>query len=369
MNTPRFLRRALIPVVGLSLLLAAGCASVASPEGWSPPTLDEDGELLFVSLDGGEITAFTSENDTFTELWTFPADDEFACGDEDPESHDIEGIYGEPAIAEDLVYIGAYDSHVYALSKEEGDCVWSFDTGDPIVGGLVLGGAGLYVPSTDGFLYLVDPESGEEINRFDAGQIWATPLLTENGEIYVTAMEGRLWKLDADDFTPLWDSAFEVSAGLLTTPVLAGDRVIAGGIGNKLYAVNAETGEELWSTNADNWFWGTPAVDDSRVYAPNMDGSVYAVDLESGDEAWSFETEAPVRAGVLLWDDALVAVNDQGDAHGIDTETGDSTWGPTELDETVHADPRLVGENVLVVSRSGNVFSLDENGRATEVID
>jgi eukaryotic-like serine/threonine-protein kinase len=361
--------RIIAPLVGVTLLLAAGCASVASPEGWSPPTLDEESNLLFVSLDGGEISAFSADGDTFTEVWTFPEDDEFACGAEDPETRDIEGIYGEPAIGEELVYIGAYDSHVYALSKEDGNCEWSFDTGDPIVGGLILGGAGLYIPSTDGFLYLVDPETGEEINRFDTGQIWATPLLTENGEIYVTTMEGRLWKLDADDFTPLWDAPFEVSAGLLTSPVLAGDSVIAGGIGNKLYSVDAESGEEQWSAKADNWFWGTPALDDNRVYAPNMDGSVYAFDLETGDEAWSFDTESSIRAGALLSGDVLVVANTIGDAFGLDPETGEDVWGPTELEETVHADPRQVGDTVLIVSRSGNVFSIDEDGRATEVID
>ena len=357
----------LAALVGLALL-AAGCANVASPEGWSPPTLDEEGgELLFVSMSDGNISALSAED--FTEVWEFPESDDFACGDEAEESHDLEGIYGAPAIGADFVYVGAYDGNVYALSKEDGTCEWSFSTDDPIVGGLILADEGLFVPSTDGNLYVLDPETGTETSRFPAGDIWSTPTLTEDGDLYLTTMDGDLHKLAAEGLEPAWDP-FNSGAGLLTQPTLAAETVIAGGIGAKLYGVDTTTGEESWSFDgANNWYWGRPLVDGDRVYATNLDGKVYAIDGTNGEEVWSFDTEGEIRAAPALSGDTLVVVNIAGDVYGLDAETGERTWGPTELEKTVHADPLVTDNGVLIITRTGSLFSIDEEGLPTEVAD
>jgi hypothetical protein len=78
------------PLAGLAVLaiLVAGCANVSSPEGWSPPTIDEEGgELLLVSMSDGKISALNAED--YAEVWEFPEDDDFACGGEEPENHDL----------------------------------------------------------------------------------------------------------------------------------------------------------------------------------------------------------------------------------------------------------------------------------------
>jgi outer membrane protein assembly factor BamB len=356
----------LAALAGLALLLV-GCANVASPEGWSPPTLDEEGgELLFVSMSDGKISALNAED--YSIVWEFPESDDFACGTEAEETHDLEGIYGAPAIGEDLVYIGAYNGDVYALTKEDGACQWSFSTDDPIVGGLVLGDGRLFVPSTDGRLYLVNPETGEEIQRIDTGEIWATPTFAD-GYIYVSTMDGEVWKLATDPTVPGWEGQFKVSAGLLTQPTLAEDLVLAGGIGGNLYGINAATGEESWSFGgARNWYWGRPFVDGDLIYASNLDGKVYAVNAATGEEVWSFDTKGEIRSAPVISGDTLVVVNIAGEVFGLAPETGEPRWD-TELEQTVHADPLAVDNGTLIVSRRGNLFLLDEEGLPTEVAD
>ena len=355
--------RFLLPLA-LLLVLIAGCARVANPEGWAPPT--EAGDTIYVSLDRGEISALSS--DDYAEAWKFPAGDEFACGNEKEAERELDGIYGGPAIGNELIYIGAYDNFVYAVAREDGICAWRFETGDPIVGSPVLAGDKLYVPSTDGNLYLLDPETGDEIGRVAVGDVWSTPLLTEDGDLYVSTMDGDLWKFTTDPLEPVWTDVFSANAGLLTTPVLAGDAVVVGGIGEIIYARRADTGDEMWSFSGGNWFWGDIAVGDSAIYATSLDGKVYAVSAETGDELWSFDTESPIRAGAVIRGDDVIVANNSGDVYALNAETGDIVWGPTELDETVYAQPVLQGDDVLIVTRSGDIIAIGVDGRPTTVV-
>lgn len=358
--------RNVVPLMFL-LLIAAGCANVAKPEGWASPGIVDD--RLYVSLRDGEMSSLDAG--TFETLWTFPADDEFACGDGREEEHDLRGIYGRPAVGDDLVFMGAYDSNVYALNKEDGSCQWLFETGDWIVGGVVLSGDLLYVPSTDGKLYVVNPETGEEVLSVEVGDVWSTPTITDDGEhIYVATMDGEMWKFGTDPLVPAWDTNFEVSTGLLTSPVEASDDiVIVGGIGHKLFGVNTANGREEWTFEGKNWFWGEPAVDNGTVYATTLGARAYAIHVATGEEIWEFEAVHPIRAGAVVSGDTVIVVDDKGIVNLIDAATGDLIQD-VELDRSVYATPYLTEDSVLVLTRSGKVFAIDlETGRATEVVD
>jgi outer membrane protein assembly factor BamB len=356
---------ALAALAGL-LLLAAGCGGITNPRGWASPEID--GGVMFVSLDPGQLSALNAE--TLSEKWTFGSEDEFACGGGEPQARDLEGIYAPPAVGDDLLFIGAYDNNLYAVGREEGDCRWLFETGDPIVGGPVLGDAGLYVPSSDGYLYVVDPTTGQSTQSFSAGNIWSTPLLTDDA-LFVSTMDGTLWKLDPGTLDNLWAAPFEVNAGLLTDPVLADDHsVVVGGIGRELYAIDTESGERKWSVGGRNWFWGRPLVEGGRVFATTLAGQVFGIDANTGDEAWSFTTENPVRAGAVLSGGLVIVVDERGDVYGFDPETGAKQWGPTSLDRTVRATPLVQGDSVFIVSDGGDLYTIDaETGRAEPATD
>ncbi len=367
MEMPRAVSVRVVLPLAVFVLLLAGCASVEKPDGWAPAVETED--TLYASLNGGKISALDPEN--YAELWEFPADKEFACGQDDSKEHNLDGIYGAPAIGDEMIYIGAYNGSAYAVNKDGGTCAWEFETDDPIIGGVVLGEAGLYVPSSDGYLYLVDPETGAELKRFLAGDMWATPLLAEDA-VYETTMDGEVWKLDLETLEPIWDSPFDAPAALLTSP--SGDTkgpgmIVAGGIGKKLYALDTETGDEIWSFKAGNWFWGQPLVDKTGIYATNLDGKVYAVDPETGDELWSFDTGEKIRGAAAWTGTAVIVVNETGDVYSLDPATGQANWGPTVLDEKVFADAVVVDGEVFIVTRSGDVIVIDDAGLPKIVVN
>jgi outer membrane protein assembly factor BamB len=335
----------LLVLIGIAVL-AGGCASVANPEGWAPPTLVDD--TLYVSIEPGKMAALDPED--LSVKWVFPPDTD------EGNKLDLEGIYAAPVLVDETVYFGAYDGNIYALNASDGTALWRFETGDPVTGALALKDGTLYAGSTDGLLYALDIASctngcppGDQVPSFDTGSsIWASPLLAGD-VIYVPAMDGRLHALNAATLEPVDRFSFKAGAGLVMDPTLAGDdTLLVGGIDSTLQALNPATGDEKWSFKAGNWFWGTPLVSDDAVYIADLDGNVYAIGLTDGKQLWAspFKVEAAVRSAPLLAGDTLVIVGRDGKAYGLNPDDGTRQWGPTLLGKSVLSNPILLERTI-----------------------
>jgi outer membrane protein assembly factor BamB len=362
-------RRILFALPLLALPFLAACASVDSPEGWVSPKVADD--VIYISLDGGRMSAL--DTGSFDELWTFPENDETRCPGRD-EKIDLEAIYGEPAVGDKTVYLTAYDGRAYALAKDDGECLWSFTTEDPVIAGPVLDGDRLFVASTDGITYVLSADTGEEEGRIEAGNAYATPLLTEDGELFIATMDGEVRKYDSTSLEEAWDAPFDATAGLLTAPlVISGDTLIVGGLAGMLYGLDPETGAQRWSRSERNWFWGNPVLtspDSSTILATNLSGKIFGVNAaDSGNDAWPpVDALAPVRAGAAVSDDGTaVVVNNDGLVFLLDAETGE-VREQVDLKKGVFSTPVIAGGSAVILSKSNDIFVVDlETGSVDEV--
>lgn len=361
------------------MLLAAACGGISKPQGYAEPQLD--GDTLYVSIDPGKIAAVDASD--FSVTWEFPRNKKFACGDGEESSHDLRAIYAAPVIDGDRVYFGAYDGNVYAVNAEDGTCEWQShkatdstvqcqgrEPEGPIIGGLVLLDGVLWFGAEDGQLYGIDAESGAVRTCRDMGAaIWTTPLLVDE-TLYVATMRGALWGLDVstpgDPQPKPGFKTFETSSGLLTDPVLAGDQVLVGGLGQKLYAIDVATGEKAWEFAGGNWFWGRPAVDGDTVYATNLNGKVYAINVKTGAAAWttnSFEAPEAIRAGALVLDGVVVVADRGGNIYSLDAGTGAVVKESLSvIEERVLANPVEAAGGVLVVTQDGDLYRVEPTG-------
>jgi len=64
-----------------------------------------------------------------------------------------DAVYTTPVVTNDTVYVGSRDTHVYALSAEDGSEQWAFETGGQVDSGVTAVNDTLYVPCEDGNLY------------------------------------------------------------------------------------------------------------------------------------------------------------------------------------------------------------------------
>lgn len=363
------------------MLLAVACGRISKPSGYAEPQIE--GDTLYVSINAGKMAALNASD--FSLIWEFPEDDTFGCGEREESDHDLRAIYGTPVIDDGRVYLGAYDGNVYAVDAETGDCIWEShkpvvgeqttdveaqcnrEPDGPIIGGVALVEGLLYVGSDDGQLYGIDVETGAVRACVDMGAaVWSTPLLVEE-RLYVATMDGAVWAVStvrAGDPEPA--KLFETSAALLTDLVRAGDNLLAGGMDEKLFAIDISTGSKSWEFSGGNWFWGRPVLDGDTVYATDLDGKVYAINADDGSAAWesnSFTAEEAIRAGPLLLDGTLVIADRDGNIYSLNAATGNVTKESLAIiEKRVLANPIEFDGAALVVAQDGSLYRVEPAG-------
>ncbi|HEY0981041.1 PQQ-binding-like beta-propeller repeat protein [Schlesneria sp. T3-172] len=126
----------------------------------------------------------------------------------------------------------------------------------------------------------------------------STPTVHE-GKVYAQGAEGQLACLNADDGKVLWaknlKETYKTKAalwGYASQPLIDGDKfiVIAGGEGSHCVALNKNTGEEIWRTGtASEQGYSPPLIIQQagvRQLVLCSPDSIYAVDPETGKQLW-----------------------------------------------------------------------------------
>jgi outer membrane protein assembly factor BamB len=123
----------------------------------------------------------------------------------------------------------------------------------------------------------------------------------------------------ADDLPQRWEAAFD---GSVTPPVVADGRLlVAEKDAHTVHALDADTGQSLWTYTAGARIDSPPTIHGDRVLFGSADGCVYCLRAEDGAEAWrfqaapverqiaafgQFESAWPVHGSVVVQDDVTV---------------------------------------------------------------
>ena len=100
---------------------------------------------------------------------------------------------------------------------------------------------------------------------------------------------------------------------MTAAPLIVGNMVYVGSLDGVFYAIDAETGEEMWTFGgASNWYWGQAIATEDTVYAPSLDGNLYALDSETGLLGWRLETEGPISGSPTLVMDMIAVPSADG---------------------------------------------------------
>lgn len=236
---------------------------------------------------------------------------------------------GPLAVSDEHLFFGAPDS-LSAVDAKSGTTAWRADVagyaGGPLAfgEGLLLGVVG---PQSVGAFRARD---GQMVWRrdFDAG-IHTAPSLALN-RAYVSLDDGRLLALDAGTGEPVWTRKL---GGAPNEVLAVEDRLYVGSDDNFLYCLFARDGSTNWRWRTGGDVIGAPLSDGERVYFVSKDNVVRGLDRHSGAQRWKRALAGrPTRgvvgiAGVVL-------------ASGI----APRVWGFSMKDGTPAGDVTAVGE-------------------------
>jgi outer membrane protein assembly factor BamB len=309
---------------------------------------ESDGVLAAVELRDGSTPAV---------LWRFPTD---------ADDIDFDGIYAQPILDGDRLYIAGYAGLVVALEnlKATPDEVWSapLDLEANIVGTPVLEGSLLYIATDEGEVVTVDADTGAVLGRLPIAdsRLWSAAVL-DQGVLYVAGLdEPGLTALDAGPNVSLrWER--DTTGAVRSDLAMLGELLIVGTFDGVLYAYDVDAqGAERWQFTGDGgWFFAPTLIAGDRIYAVTMRGSVYTLD-RAGGELWSQEFEdAEFRVKPIIAESVLIVADRNGLLTGLDLTDGRTVWSQELENAQFDATPLVVGSKVIYVTTRGEIVSVD----------
>jgi len=301
----------------------------------------ENGLVVFGSADG-VVRAVRAE--TGAAVWTVDLGAELA--------ENVAWLYAGPTIADGMVYIGL-QRRFAAIDLVTGVPMWEVD---PSPNGVWLGSfasaavsegvaIAAFSRGADGIVAW-DAYDGNELWRreppISRGGVNTSPIIS-SGLAFFGNGETVFYALDLNWAEIRWQrklvsAGFDWGYGLPATPALADGRLFVPTQHEYLFALDAQSGAELWNLRAlpsvihpvhyraeARAFSSSPVATGDIVWVGGTDGILRAVDAASGVVVWSQDLGAPIMSGpvpsscmlfVTTWDGTVRAMASQSAGEG-----------------------------------------------------
>jgi hypothetical protein len=164
-----------------------------------------------------------------------------------------------------------------------------------------------------------------QVWRFDTGGIVESSPAVVGGILYAGTFNNRLFAIDAATGEQKWE--FRVGGLLRASPSVVHGVVFFGADDNRFYAVDAASGLEKWSFGlGGGGEQSSPAVIDGTVYFGAFDDNVYALDADTGEERWRFPMGAGALSSPLVVDNRLFIGSLDGRLYALEADDGGLLW-------------------------------------------
>ncbi len=267
---------------------------------WAPPVADRN--MIFVGTSDGRLHAVNARDGTGLWVWAGP-----------------HGIDGRAVVSPDTVYFVDTGFNLVALNRDDGKLRWSTALHDGQIAGrpapdnptfnhrattpLLLDGV-LYAGSSDGGLYAINAATGVRLWRHDAkAPVFSGVGLHGSDTLMFGTMDGSVVLLDRRTRREIL--RVHTGGGVVTTPVVAGDKLIVGSRDYLLYGFNLADGTVAWKFSYwFSWVESTPVLRDGIIYVGASDYSrVTALDPATGRPRWTAEVHG------MNWGSPLVTAD------------------------------------------------------------
>jgi outer membrane protein assembly factor BamB len=300
-----------------------------------------------------------------------------------PEVKPIDFRAPEPWVNNEWPQAGGFAGHAMqhlALNAGPLARVWSVDIGDgaqrgsPLTAQPVVLSGRVYAMDREAQVTSIELKTGRVLWRLYVGAkneddvTTGGGLAASNGRLYITNGFAEALSL-SEDGKEVWRARLPAPAR--AAPTVLDERVYVTTLDGQLLALDATTGEQLWSYRGISD--GTsivgapaPAANSEIVVAPFSSGELAALRVENGSVAWMDNLAPAVRLGGLLGisDIRALPVIDQGVVYAIsfggrlvalDERTGAPLW---QRDVGGQDTPWIAGDRLYVLTKDAQLLSI-----------
>jgi outer membrane protein assembly factor BamB len=194
---------------------------------------------------------------------------------------------------------------------------------------------------------------------------YAAPLITPDGQLVVGSYDHTLTVLDATNGAELWRFS-EMGGRIIGAPTLASSLVLIPCADHRLYALDLQTRQVVWTFQAEQALWAAPLVDGDTVYLPSLDHHIYALRLTDGSEIWRADLGGGTVDTPTLIDGVLLAGTFGNGLQAVRADTGQILWS-FETVGWIWGNPTVVDGTAYFGDVAGWVYSLRLGSNGEEI--
>jgi outer membrane protein assembly factor BamB len=199
--------------------------------------------------------------------WRVSLHNEFHAGRSAPDNPTFNHRAATPLVQPGVIYAGSSDGGVYAIEADRGGKLWRHDAGAPVFSGIGLRDADTLMFGTmDGSAVLLDRRTRTEVLRVKTGGGVVTTPVIAGGRLIVGSRDYQLYAFNLGDGSIAWKFSYWFS-WIESTPALHDGLLYVGGSDYaRVTAIDPATGRARWGTIVGGMDWGTPLVTARHVF-------------------------------------------------------------------------------------------------------
>ncbi len=256
-------------------------------------------------------------------------------------------LAAEPVVADGRIYAMDANGVVGAFDLASGARIWRTDTrpkksrSSNVGGGLTFADGAIYVVDGVAESLALDASNGTIRWRTGVGTPGRSAPTVVDGRMFFGTIDEKLFALDAATGKQVWmyqASASETIVFGQPAPAVVGGTVLAGFGSGDIAAIRAQTGELLWSdtlgtTGGRNSILdfssvhGLPVISDGTAYVISVGQVLTAIDLRSGRRLW--ERTVAGKDGLVVVGEWLFLLSQDQQLACLDKTNGHVRWVTT----------------------------------------
>ena len=273
-------------------------------------------------------------------LWVFTCEDE---------------VRSNPAVAEGVVFAGAYDNNLYAVDAQSGQFKWKYATEGGLASSPCVWQDRVFIGSEDNSLYCINAQTGRIVWTCPTqGCVRSSPRVEYN-HVFFGSDDHHLYAANVQTGRVAWKS--DTEGPVRSRPAIGDESVYFGCEDGAIYALDIR-GVLRWRFTTKRAVTSSPTLDEGILYVGSGDHTIYALDVRSGWAVWRLRTGKPVISSPAVAKGTVFVGSVDHSVYALDARTGRQVW-KFSTDNQVTSSPAFFEDAVYFGSVDGNVYSLD----------
>jgi len=287
-------------------------------------------------------------------------------------------IISSPVISDGLAFFGGLDSTLYALDVASGAVKWKQKTNGEIRSTVAVANDRVYLLGGNGVLSCFEQQTGKVLwrsvfdntalflgeRRYDFADYYHSSPLLHEGTLYFGSGNSRINAVNAITGDVLW--TFVAGDIVHITPVIVKDLICFGSFDGNLYALNRSTGDLRWKFKTvghqyfpDGEVHGALASGHGSIFFGSRDYNIYAVDVRGGYSRWNRKFTGGWALSHTLTDTVLyVGTSDDRLLLALDARTGQELW-KVNVNFNIFGNCALTSSMIYVGTIWGKLYGVD----------